>query len=314
MAIDYTFSGGLAPADYSPNKISELANIIGKVAFQVIREVNAKDPLNVFEKQYIENGDTIEQIIVKLASPRAYDSTGANALSRKTPSIVAKYFKEWNRLTYDTTVDVPQIRKILLTGKGTGEVSSKIVASLGEGDKHEVYTTTKNLLKWGRQVADGGTNASLKNYGTIAFKNNDVDYKGILKAIKNSVDGMKFVNSDFNTGSVVRSTREEDIYILMPYKLYNSIDVDDLAGVFNLDKAEIKQKLIKIDTDVESHYQYVYIVDKNAILRFMRLYMMVDQVNADGLFWNYFLHTDRMYAISNLFDCGYLKVQWESLE
>ena len=48
--------------------------------------------------------------------------------------------------------------------------------------------------------------------------------------------------------------------------------------------------------------------DKNAVLDFTRLYEMLNQLNAEGRFWNYYLHTDRLYALSGLFDACYIKV------
>ena len=204
------------------------------------------------------------------------------------------------------------MRKVLQTGKGVSELATKVVGVLGESEKHEVFTQNKNLLIWGRQDEDGGTGEVLKNYKTISLDTGKIAYTEILKAIKDTVKGMQFVNSSFNTGGINRSTLESDIYIIMPYTLKNALDVDELSGVFNLDKAELKTKIIEIDSAVESKYQYIYIVDRNAILDYVRLYAMEDQKNADGYFWNYFLHTERLYGLSPLFDCGYLKVQVEA--
>lgn len=307
----YTFSGGIAPASYTPNTESGLGSMIGKVAEQVIRDVVAKNPLAVFDKVPVANGDTIEQTVIKLANAQAYDSTGAGALTRKTPSMSVLYFKSWTRGKFETTVDASVIRKVLQTGKGVDEVASKLVGVLGESDKYEKYTQMKNLLKWGRQSADGGTGAVLVNAETVAYSSG-IQYSKVLLAIKNAVSGMKFVNTSYNASSVNRSTRAEDIYILMPYKLKNEIDVEELAGVFNLDKADIRDKIIEIDSATESKFQYIYIVDRNAILNYTRLYEMAEQKNADGLFWNYFLHTERLYAICPLFDACYIKVGVEA--
>lgn len=311
-APTYTFSGGAGPDDFTPKSVDELGGMLGKIAEQVIREVTAEDRLAIFDKMPVLNGDTIEQVIVKLASARAYDSTGANALSRKTPSLAVKMFNDWTHAVFDTTVDIPEIRKVLTTGKGASELSTKIVSVLGESEKDEKYTQTKNLLAWGRQ---DGTGKVLKLFETVAY-DNGINYKGVLIALKNAVAGMQFVNSDFNTEGIRRKTLASDIYILMPYKLKNMIDVDELSGVFNLDKAELKSRIIEIDTDVATisgkNTYSIYVVDRNAILCYKRLYEMMDQKNADGLFWNYFLHTDRMYAISPLFDCGYINVVAEA--
>lgn len=305
----YTFTGGDTPANYTPNKITEVGSMIGKVAEQIIREFSAANPLSVFEKMPVKNGDTIEQVFVKMASAEAYDSTGANALSRVTPEYAVKYFSDWTRSKFRHTVDVSEMRKVLTTGKGVSELSSKVVSVLGESDKHEKFTQMKNLLAWGRQDGSGKV---LKLISTVNYGATGIDYKGVLKALKNAVSGMKFVNSDFNTASLVRRTKPEDIYILMPYALKNEIDVEELAGVFNLDKAEIKARIIELDTtttEISGKDTYsIYIVDKNAILDYTRLYEMADQKNADGLFWTYFLHTERMYGISPLFDCGYINV------
>ena len=312
MPITTNYDGGVAPGSFTPNSVSDLGSMLCKVAEQVIREVSADDKLSVFDKMPVDNGDTIEQAVVKLATPRSYDSTGANALSRKTPDIAVKMFNTWNRYVYDTTVDISQIRKVLQTGKGASELSSKIVASLSEGDKFDKYTFVKNLLEWGR--ADQAGNV-LKNTGTVALKSSVMDIKGALVKFKNIISGMQYVNSDFNTASLKRRTRKEDIYMLIPYKLKNRIDVDELAGVFNLEKDRIDAHIIELDietVEIEGAYYYpVYFVDKFAILDYTRLYEMADQKNADGLFWNYFLHTERLYGISPLFDACYCWVATE---
>ena len=312
MPVTTNYDGGVAPGSFTPNSVSDLGSMLCKVAEQVIREVSADDKLSVFDKMPVDNGDTIEQAVVKLATPRSYDSTGANALSRKTPDIAVKMFNTWNRYVYDTTVDISQIRKVLQTGKGASELSSKIVASLSEGDKFDKYTFVKNLLEWGR--ADQAGNV-LKNTGTVALKSSVMDIKGALVKFKNIISGMQYVNSDFNTVSLKRRTRKEDIYMLIPYKLKNRIDVDELAGVFNLEKDRIDAHIIELDiepVEIEgANYYPVYFVDKFAILDYTRLYEMADQKNADGLFWNYFLHTERLYGISPLFDACYCWVATE---
>ena len=312
MPVTTNYDGGVAPESFTPNSVSDLGSMLCKVAEQVIREVSADDKLSVFDKMPVDNGDTIEQAVVKLASPRSYDSTGANALSRKTPDIAVKMFNNWNRYVYDTTVDISQIRKVLQTGKGASELSTKIVASLSEGDKFDKYTFVKNLLAWGR--ADQAGNV-LVNTGAVALKSSVMDIKGALVKFKNIISGMQYLNADFNSANIKRRTRKEDIYMLIPYKLKNRIDVDELAGVFNLEKDRIDAHIIELDiepVEIEgANYYPVYFVDKFAILDYTRLYEMADQKNADGLFWNYFLHTERLYGISPLFDACYCWVATE---
>lgn len=301
--ITNNFGAGQTGGNYQPNTYEEYGAMIGKVALQYIREVTAKNPMAVFDKIPIDNGDTIEQAVVKLVEATAYDPTGAGALTRDTrEKFAVRYFKNWQRHTYKTTVDFSKIRKVLQSrGQGAEEIADRLVSVLGQSAMNDKYQSLKALLSWGRTVGSLDENDSvLVNVGSVSGGN---DYKGILKKIKNVVSGMKYVNASYNKGGILRSTNEEDIFIIMPYELKNSIDVDELAGVFNLDKAEIRNKIIEIDTDEK----FVYIVDRQAVLDFTRLYEMADQKNADGLFWNYFFHVEHLFALSPLFDGCYFE-------
>ena len=306
-----TYNAGVDGDDFVPSTFEELGDMIGKVAKQIIRENTTENHLSVFDKGFVENGDTIEEAVVELAESQAYDSDGAHTLDRETSAKFAvKYFKSWTPKVFKKTLDYSELRKVLLKENAVAEKATMVISSTTEGDKQEQYENIRDLMKWGRAVADGGTGAVLVNAETVAYDttNSSIDYKGVLVAMKNAVSGMSFVNASYNSASLKRRTRKEDIVILMPYQLKNKLDVDDLAGVFNLDKAEIKDRIIEIDSGNESGYYYVYVVDKNAVLDFTRLYEMLTQLNAEGRFWNYYLHTDRLYGLSALFDACYIKI------
>ena len=309
--VSPTYQAGVSGANYEPTSIEELGGMIGKVADSIIRENTTINHLAVFVKGLVENGDTIEQAVVLLAESQAYDKDGAHTLDRETSQKFAvKYFKNWTAKTYKKTVDLPELRKVLVGTESAENVSAKIVSSTTEGDKQEQYEDIRDMLAWGRQSADGGTGAMLVRAETVPYDtiNATIDYKGVLVALKDAVSGMKFTNTSYNVAGIKRKTLPEDMYILMPYKLKNRIDVDELAGVFNLDKAEIKDKIIEVDTSNESGYYYIYVVDKWGVIDYTRLYQMLNQLNAEGHFWNYFLHTERMYGLSGLFDGCYIKV------
>lgn len=309
--VSPTYDDGVGGASFEPTSIEELGGMIGKIANSVIRENSTVNHLSVFDKGLVDNGDTIEQAVVLLAQSQAYDSTGAHTLDRETSAKFAvKYFKDWTAKTYKKTVDLPELRKVLTKGVSASDVSAKVVSSTTEGDKQEQYEDIRDMMAWGRQSADGGTGAMLVRAETVPYDavNNSIDYKQVLVAMKDAISGMQFTNTSFNVGSVKRRTLPEDLFILMPYKLKNRIDVEELAGVFNLDKAEIKNRIVEIDTTNESGYYYIYIVDRWAVLDYTRLYEMLNQLNAEGHFWNYFLHTERLYGLSGLFDACYIKI------
>ena len=313
--VSPTYEKGVAGDDFVPTTFEEFGEMIGKIAYSVIYDNSAQERLSVFDKMPVKNGETIEQAVVTMAESLAYDKDGEHALDREeSVKFAVRYFKDWTRAKFKKTIDEPEIRMVLDGTKDASDIAAKIVSSMTEGDKQEKYENVRDLFAWGRQVADGGTGAILVKAETVAYDNTNstINYKGVLTALKDAVKGMTFVNTNYNSISLKRRTRPEDIYILMPYKLKNRIDVDELAGVFNLDKAEIKDKIIEVDTTAENGYYYIYVVDKHAVLCFTRLYRMLNQLNADGFFWNYFLHVSRLYALSPLFDACYIQVAMQA--
>ena len=301
MPITNNFQPAQTGASYVPNTYAPYDDMIGKIAFQIIREVETKNPLAVFDKMPVNNGDTIEQAVVKLVDANAYDPTGANALTRDTAVKVAvRYFNNWERHNYKTTIDYSEIRKVLTTGLGAEEVADKIVSALSKSRIHDKFTSLKALLAWGRTAGSyDASTAVIKSSTTIpALSGGGINAKAIIKAIKNTIKGFTFVSTDYNVPALKQSSDVDDIYIVMSYKMKTALDVDELAGVFNLEKDKIDAKIIEIDADDN----YIYVLDERAILDFTRLYEMVNQLNADGLFWNYFLHVSDLFAISPLFN------------
>lgn len=285
--VNPNYSGGIAPESYVVD-VNEIYPLIEKVARQVLADVDVSDRLALFNKAPIDNGTTIEEYVVKLAQSTAYNPNDNNPFATVNPELVVRYYKNWTHKKFKTTVYDNEVRKVLLADGNSARVSASIVASLSKGDIYEKYLATRDLLKYAFEQ-----DLIVKNAPIVK-----TNYKEILTAIKDTISGMSFPNADFNKGGIVRETPKNRIYILMPYKIKNKIDVEELAGVFNLDKAEVKNRIIEIDSG-----DNIYIVDELAILVYTRLYQMASMpYNADTLSKNFVLHTDRLYAISPLFD------------
>lgn len=296
--------GGVDAQSFTPNNIEQFG-MIGKVAYQIIREVVAKNPLSSFDFIPVDNGDTIEESIVKLVESQAYDPSGSHALVPDTTvKMAVRYYKNWIRKKFPTTVNISELRKALISEKSAEEVAKNIVAVLSQSDIYDKFLDVKALLAYGKTAgsASDGTN-SVFIHGTDQTVTNK-DYSNVIKYIKDTCDGFDFVSANYNRAGILRRNDKSDIRILMPYTLKNAIDVDTLTGYFNLNKGEIDQVIIPLDTTDNT----VYIVDKMAVQVVTRLYEMMDQKNSDAGTWNYFLHVERQYILCELFNGIYFDV------
>lgn len=313
MSVQPTYGKGTTVLNFDVNKYAvwnpQEMNDIGKIAYSVISQINANNPLAVFDKAPVDNGDTIEQVVIKLVESEASDPDGLRALTPdKRDKLATRYFKDFNEKQFRTTVRYDKLRMVGNTVENYEEIADGLVAELAPSDIQEKYEDTKGLFKYGATPDTTGA-TTFVNLGTIEAIDNVPNYKKVLTTLKNTIKGFMYNSTKYNTAGLKRKAYRDDIFVIMPYELKNEIDVETLAGLFNLDKAEINSRIIEIDEGVDTNGDYtVYVVDRNAILIVTQLYMMDDQKNASGKFWNYFLNVTRMYALSALFNGTFFKV------
>lgn len=292
------YTTGINAAAYDP---AEIYGAVEKIAKQVIRSVVADDRLAELEKGEIGNGTTLEQIVVELATAGVFTDTfdgtdATNPFKALDPELVVKYFKEWTSRQYSAVVSNQKLRKIIAGGGDAGTIAEMIVTSLVEGENQTNYETVRDMFADVTVQANAIADATTVSDAT--------DYKGILVALKNAISGMSFVNTTYNKAGIKRKTNKEDIRILMPYTLKNSIDVEELSGVFNLSKAEVESKIIEIDSAASD----IFVFDVNAVQIYTRLKELTSHFNAKTLEMNYFYTVEKMYALSPLFDCARIHV------
>ncbi|MCD8201607.1 MAG: hypothetical protein LUD47_06035 [Clostridia bacterium] len=289
--VNYDNGSDKWSADYSTNFA-----LIEKIAKSTLYQVQSSNPLRWMSKGQIANGVAIEDALVELADSydwKSEEQDGSKTNAPSYPSIKVTYNSIWNGKQFKTTVSEDQIRKVLLNGGSESDVAQKIVSNLTESEGYEGYLACKGVLENGRDVnilpVDDNT------YGANAE---------LLKAIKNTTDKMQFVNTDFVSCGSKQRTPFERIHIVMPYEIYNAINIDVLASLYNLDKAELIGKITLIDEP-----GYIYIVDEFGVFTYTRLYKMTSKYVEDGLYENYWLTMDRMFGTNNLFKMAYLKVE-----
>ena len=97
------------------------------------------------------------------------------------------------------------------------------------------------------------------NYNAGLFKVSDVratadNYAAWTVAVRNAIDGFAYPSTNYNNygnlpyanGDFKAFTNLEDVYIIATYDWANTVDVNFLSTLFNLDKAEVKSRIIRV--------------------------------------------------------------------
>lgn len=274
--------------------INDVYNLVETLASQSIKSIKSANKIVDGLYDYdVENGQIIEEALIKKATAQAYDKN-AYSLAPHDPTVYARYFGEWRDKQFQTTVRRDDIRKVLANkGVGVEDVVAGIMDSLTQGESADDFKESRNLI----------LNADVTNYRTICGyvpKN----MRGVVYILRDMYNHLKSDNSDCTVETYESATPEEDIRIAVTSKVMNLIDVGELAHVFNLQKEEILGKMVIIDVDdlADTSLWYKCVVyDRKAMGRATFLNDYSQDVVGIGRYSNHYLTVSRQYLHNGLF-------------
>ena len=286
-------------------------NILGlldKVGKQITIDGDFQDKLPEFDGDELPFGKTIEEYFIDLTLPRAYDSTGANALAPSYPTVEnAAYSYSLGRKVIPTSEPMDNVERAALGSVEASNFISKIVEKLANSRSIYTYAMKKQLL------ANFGTKAFVAGLkATIAAPVDATTGEAFIKQIKSDVEVASFANEKSINGQLIGAAPEGELTLYILKGNMPSIDVDTMAGAFNQDKLAMPCKIKVVDdfgkgvmtTEGGSVSANVYaiLVDTRGIKLHRGYQAIREQENADGDFMNFFDHSEYTgYLSKNVF-------------
>lgn len=228
-----------AGSDVFPVRDSAFYKAVETLVYQGIKAVKSTNPLvNAFYDYPVgDNGRVIEELIFELASEKAFVPTAEGAqpdLSPLDPKAHVKYWNNWERKQFKTTIRDEEIDRMLLRGKSPEDVASSIIETLTQGEGYADMVNECNMF-----VPANFTDAKTELGGA------PLNMKGVLYAIREMAS---MVHQTNNLGGVPckMSVDLDDIRIAVPSSVKSLIDFTELANVFNMSVEEIKGHFVEL--------------------------------------------------------------------
>lgn len=189
-------------------------------------------------------------------------------------------------------------------------------------------------LESGRQISmfNHVFESIVANYNAGALVVSDVhtgenNYAAWTVAAKNAIDGFQYPSSLYNKyGSLAGAngdfkgwTKTDDIYIMATANWINSADVNFLATLFNIEKADLQKRIIKVidfgydaykEVAGETVFDKHVTTDIDAIIFDRRMLHFTSDLDIDDTFYNpetlvtnYFKHWWATYQLSPFANC-----------
>ena len=331
---------------YAPSAnafFTQLLNRIGKVVIE--RMDGVEDIYDVFENGKLEFGDTIQKIFVDIPKASAFDGTATTSmLSQSKGAIHVEYTKVDRKIFYKTTISVAQIKEAFTTVAKLDEFIRALIESMSTAlsyDKYVMLTNTlathvayvMNSLQSAKAESDDNDHfRALSLPASVAQWNNTseeiewdtVGAKTFLKLLRVASRGLKFPHPlsygtefddsdsdyDANTIEVVRTPVNKQVCAL-EVSTMATIDVDALAVLFNIDKAEPKTRMIELedgalgywqDSSSKKYHIAGFICDKDAVERGTSFEERDSFKNPEALYVNMWNHYWGYMAVSKFKD------------
>lgn len=295
-----------------PEVLDKFVNVLAKIVRQYIYDTTFDRNDNPFADLYrekLEVGMSVEDLYVDLitGSVPAWDDDGSVALSRVKPNVTALYHTQNYEMQYKVSESYAQMKEAFLSMGTLDSMKNRILGTLKSSSEYDLYLETLELIS--TSVMKGAMNIikapSYLSSSTIPT---------FLKLLKDTVDDMQMMGNKYNYYGFTTKTKPEDLIIITKPKYLNTIDVDYLAGVFNLSKAEITDKIIKVPNDygfgiLDREYPdciYAIICDKRMFRIFPTLHEGGSIYNPAGLFTNVFLTLQYIFSFGLFFNCAVL--------
>lgn len=291
---DNIASVGNAILNYSADTNEFLNALVNRISLVMISSKMANNKLAMFKKGMLEYGADVEEIFVKMAEATPFNVTTAESevFKRKKPEVLAMFHRVNREDKYKTTIEEGQIKRAFLSSDGLGKLVSGIVNSLYSGDAYDEYILMKQL------IADYFTNVPEAKYIEVPKVEDQASAQEFMKRVKQTSTDFTFMSDEFNPQGVITKSDKNEQVLLIHKNVDTNISTDLLAWAFNDNNFDPNiQKVVVDDFGTMDNTQAV-LVDKNFFMVWDKLYQTTSQYNAEGLYWNYWLHHHQLLSTS----------------
>lgn len=293
-----------------------LNSLMNRIALVRAKSAMFNNPYARLKKGFLEFGETVEEIFVKLAKVVDFSVEKAEIreLRRVVPEVETAFHAINWRAMYPVTIEQSELKHAFLSAEGVSDLIQKIIDAIYTAAEYDEFLLFKYMLikavSSGRFYPDSiGDGSDLKDAA--------VEFRGLSNM-------MTFIKTDYNEAGVQNSAPKDRQVIFMDARFNASFDVNVLAAAFNMEKADFMGRLYLIDDWTTFDNDRFAVIRSNsdgleevtatelslmtnvkAILIDEDWFQVYDDLAefrekevASGLYWNYFYHTWKIISHS----------------
>jgi hypothetical protein len=271
--------------------IDTLVNRIGKT---IVRSKRWENRLAAFKGDSLYYGTTIQEIAPKWITAHSYTDYDDTLLKLARPEAQSWYHSVNRQDRYDISINDIELRRAFVNEYGLNDFINSVMDVPYNSDAWDEYLCMRELISfYEREFGFFKINLS-------AAPTDEATGKEMLRKVRTYAGKLEFPSTLYNA-SVIEDipvfAKQDELVLITTPEVEAALDVETLASVFNLDKADLKYRTVIIDE--------FPIPDAQAILTTADWFVVHDLVyettsfyNPQNLSTNYYLHHHEIVSCS----------------
>lgn len=270
--------------------------LINRVGRTIVLGKRWDNKLAAFKGANLNFGSTIQEIAPKWIKAHSYADDAETLLKAHRPEAQAWYHSIDRQDVYPISVNEIELRRAFVDDGeyGLNGFIAKVMDVPYNSDSYDEYLIMKNL------IAEYGNRWGFFQHQLSAAPTDEATAKELLKAARTYAGRLQFPSSLYNAAKLedipVFAAEDELILITTP-EVEASIDVDALAALFNIDKAELKFRTVLID-EFPILNGVALLTTRDWFVCHDTYYGTASFFNPQTLTTNYYLHHQGIYSCS----------------
>lgn len=269
-------------------------NLVNRIGLTLIHQRRWENPLAFFKVGMLQFGDTIQEVANKLIKAKGYEMDAQTLLKTNVPESKVAYHNVNRQDKYPITINDVELRKAFIDDYGLNNYINSLLEIPFTSDNYDEYNIMLNLIALHESYNGGFFKVQVADVVSDAT---GAAAKNLLKLIRAYMGKLKFLSALYNKAGIPNHTDPSDLVLIITPEVKASLDVDALATLFHIDKAEVDARIIEVDQFPIVGAQAV-LVDKNWFVCGDYVYENTSFWNPETLSTNYWLHHWGVYSTS----------------
>lgn len=269
-------------------------SLVMRIGYTYIQQQSYKNPFRGVKKNKLMYGNSVQEMVPKWIRAHSYVDDAEDVFKMARPDVATWYHSQNRRDRYDITINDQELRTAFTDSYGLNKLVAAIMNAPINADEYDEYRIMLQLL------AFYNNNWGFFKHHLSAAPTDEATGKEFLTAVRSYAGKLRFPNTIYNCKAIEDVpvfVKPKELVLMLTPDTQASIDVNTLASVFQLDKADIKYRTIEVD-EFPIPNVVAILTTEDFFQCYDTLYEMNSMYNPKTLATNYFLHHWGIYSVS----------------